>query len=190
MAHTTDVPLSTEQLTKIRKLLKKHRTVCQRETSKFSSEQIKGQSVKGNSLLPDEDTEEKGLQSLVREEKDFFRRVNRTTCISTEARKAASQSTDSNISQDGGCDSESDSEPSVLHGTVQSTQFSTHHNHRDPYESSNNDRNKKFAEHSGAQWDVFRRQDVPKLVEYLKRHCNEFSHTQDYQKQVSPKQDK
>ncbi|KAJ6292449.1 hypothetical protein OIU78_024594 [Salix suchowensis] len=40
------------------------------------------------------------------------------------------------------------------------------------------------SESCGAQWDVFRKQDVPKLVEYLRRHSNEFIHTDGFQKHM------
>ncbi|TKY59355.1 Lysine-specific demethylase JMJ25 [Spatholobus suberectus] len=187
MTHTTDVPLSTEQLTKIRKLLKKHKTLCQMET--IATEELQEQKVNGMALLHAEDTERKGLQSMVDEGMNFFRRVNRTSCISTEVKKVTSQSIDSNISQNGECDffSDSDSGPALLlHATVQTTELSKHDDPKNPFESSQRDKN-KFTEHLGAQWDVFRRQDVPKLIEYLKRHYDEFSYTHDYhEKMVHP----
>lgn len=180
MAHTIDVPLSAEQLTKIRKLLKKHKTLCQRESSKITMEHT-------------EDMEQKRLQSMERERMNIFRRVNRTSCISAEGKTAGGQCLDTNISADGECHSNSDTEKaqssSPLHGTVQSTKISPNHNPENPFENSSSDKSKMHTENYGAQWDVFRRQDVPKLLEYLKRHSEELSYTHEYHEKVSSKED-
>ncbi|MED6211885.1 hypothetical protein PIB30_077882 [Stylosanthes scabra] len=178
MAHTTDVPLSTEQLSKIRRLLKKHKALCQRDSSKITSEQHQEEKVKGTLKPHAEEVEQKGLQRVVKEEVDFLRRVNRTAYISTLSENAASESIENSFSQNRECDlSDSDSEATVLDG------FFTGHNPRNLYESSK-DKSQFFAEQSGAQWDVFRKQDVPKLMEYLIRHCDEFSHNYDNNKEM------
>ncbi|KAE9595021.1 putative chromatin regulator PHD family [Lupinus albus] len=171
MAHATDDPLSAEQLTKIRRLLKKHKALCQRESSKSTTDNA-------------EDAEQKELRNMVRDRKDFFRRVNRTSCISTEVRTAGSQCSNTNISADGECGSNSDTEKVqsslTLQGTTQHAEMSPDHDPGNPVENSASDKSKMLTENNCAQWDVFRRKDVPKLLEYLKRHHNEFSYIDEY----------
>ncbi|KAL0712451.1 hypothetical protein Bca4012_019429 [Brassica carinata] len=45
-----------------------------------------------------------------------------------------------------------------------------------PTETKGNANERTKAVHGGAVWDIFRREDVPKLIEYLKRHKHEFRH--------------
>ncbi|ESQ37770.1 hypothetical protein EUTSA_v10029199mg, partial [Eutrema salsugineum] len=45
-----------------------------------------------------------------------------------------------------------------------------------PKETNGNANERSNAVHGGAVWDIFRREDVPKLIQYLKRHTQEFHH--------------
>ncbi|CAE6143021.1 unnamed protein product [Arabidopsis arenosa] len=45
-----------------------------------------------------------------------------------------------------------------------------------PKETDGNANERSKAVHGGAVWDIFRREDVPKLIQFLKRHKHEFRH--------------
>ncbi|XP_050289017.1 lysine-specific demethylase JMJ28 isoform X3 [Quercus robur] len=186
LAHTTDAPISAEQLTKIRKLLKKHNSQCQRESSR-TTDQIKANKV-NKKLSNGENIEDSGLQNITGEEMHLRKRVARVSCFSPASHEKCARSLkNSKMSQDEGYDSDSDfdTEASLSsNGPVLSSQTSDKRKFGNHSQNSNSYRKKLFSESSGAQWDVFRRQDVPKLIEYLQRHSNEFSHMSGLHKHV------
>ncbi|KAL5579283.1 hypothetical protein UlMin_011725 [Ulmus minor] len=160
LAHTSDVPISAEQLSKVRKLLKKHKAQTERE----SSDHLLVNKVEQSSLHGEE-IEESGEDIHLR-------------------KKVASVSFNRNLKEnsmplDEESDSGTDSDPLLPRCTTRigSEKLEDKKNCGAQIKKSNHDRKKSSARSSGAQWDVFRRQDVPKLIEYLRRHVNEFSHT-------------
>ncbi|KAH7545899.1 hypothetical protein FEM48_Zijuj01G0142600 [Ziziphus jujuba var. spinosa] len=184
LAHTSDVPVSEEQLSKIRKLLKKHNAQNQRESSGITSDEKNVSKVKGKSSLHSGKKEEAGIQDLIGEEMHLRKRVARVSCSSAAILEACSR----NLKEDNmllGGESDSDSEVLLHCGTIRGSESSEDKkNCRVQNQSSNHYGKELLVESRGAQWDVFRRQDVPMLIEYLKRHCNEFAHTHDFHNDV------
>ncbi|KAG2685234.1 hypothetical protein I3760_10G115200 [Carya illinoinensis] len=188
LAHTTDAHISTEQLTKIRKLLKRHKAQCQRESSLIIADKGMANEVNGRSSLNGEDKEDSGFQNVTEDELHLRKRVARVFSSSATSHERSAMSPKTcNMSYGVGYDSETDSDSEATlpcYESVLSSDTSDQRKLRDHTQSSNFYRKKVVSESSGAQWDVFRRQDVPKLIEYLERHSSEFSHMYGFHKQM------
>ncbi|CAA2982558.1 lysine-specific demethylase JMJ25 [Olea europaea subsp. europaea] len=164
LAYATDIPISQEQIAKIESLMKKYNTKDPHGQSAGNSSDQKGKSP-----IQSEDTGELGLPSIFGDRMPLPNGIH-----SSDSLKDHTLSADENMS----LDSDSDSEESIIcYGTIEKSDDTDEYFLAKDMESSCSSEDKQGNNSCGAQWDVFRRQDVPKLLEYLKRHSNELSYT-------------
>lgn len=142
--------------------------------------------VKGKPSLHGDESEESGLQDTIGERLNLPDGIAKVPFYSGNSIKGQNSCFENGkMSLDSEDVSESDSEASMLcFGNIEGSEDSDDECFFRDLESSSSCSEKDATDSCGAQWDIFRRQDVPKLLEYLRRHADELSAAYCYPRHV------